>query len=127
MKRLFCIALILLTLTACAKQQTMFLSQPEGARVTIDGTYVGTTPCNFEYNLSAGAEHKLVLEKDGYQPLVLTVSADETDPSAQKQWMAAGLIWSPLFLGSLFTKGMNDSFMVVMQPDSPALATATDY
>ncbi len=122
MKRLVCLSLILLLFTACAKQQTMFLSQPAGARVSIDGQYVGTTPCKFDYNLSAGQARTLTLEKEGYVPLQIQVKADEANPKETKKWLAAGLLWSPLFLGTLFTKGMNDKFVMVLKRDQTSVA-----
>ena len=114
-KRLLCASLCLLLLSACAQQQTMFLSEPLGARVTIDGQFVGTTPVAYDYTLGSGDQHKVTIEKDGFAPLEMTVTADETSSKDQAKWMAAGLVWSPLFLGTLFTKGMNDSFMMVLK------------
>lgn len=124
MKRLFAIALVLL-LSACAQQQALFLSEPAGARLSVDGRYIGTTPCRFDYSLGGRTEHTLTLEKDGYAPLTVQVAADEVNHKEFKKWMAAGLVWSPLFMGALFTNGMNDSVMLVLKRDQPLVAEAT--
>jgi tetratricopeptide (TPR) repeat protein len=51
-------------LMARGQQQLTVLSEPEGATLTVDGSFVGATPCTFE--LAPGA-HQLALSKIGYQ------------------------------------------------------------
>src|SRR6185436_11063185 len=46
-------------------------SRPAGATVTIDGAPAGTTPLTIP-SIAPGT-HKVVIEKDGYQPWVTTV------------------------------------------------------
>lgn len=54
MKRIMSLSLILLTLTGCAtllKRKTTdvdFISKPAGAKVYVDGDYIGTTPTELQ-------------------------------------------------------------------------------
>jgi acetyltransferase-like isoleucine patch superfamily enzyme len=52
-------------------------SSPDGADITIDGNFVGTTPSNLQ--LKAG-EHSIVIEKSGFKPWqrTMTVTAGGT-------------------------------------------------
>jgi hypothetical protein len=125
MQRLFIACLMLLLLSSCAKQQALFLSEPAGARVSVNGEYVGTTPFTFDYKLSTRTENMVTIEKEGYVPLQVMVKADEVNQHEMKKWLTAGLVWSPLFMGALFTNGMNDSVMLMLKRDQSYVADAT--
>lgn len=113
-------ALILTLLTcACAQQQAAFLSVPAGARISIDGQPVGVTPCRFSYKESAGKSYEVLLEKEGYEAVRQTVTTDEWDAAARNKWLAAGVVWSPLWLGALFTRKLDDSYEFVLRPAAP--------
>ncbi|KIH77821.1 PEGA domain-containing protein [Geoalkalibacter ferrihydriticus] len=118
-----CIAIIFLVLftSACAKQQALFISEPEGAVVFIDGQKIGVTPCTYTYSLSAGQRLEVSLEKAGYQEINYRVKTDEVDGRERAKWMAAGVVWSPLWLGTLFTKKLKDSYEIVMQEETATL------
>ena len=47
-------------------------SKPEGAKVTVDGTYRGLTPVTVA--LRRDHDHNVALQKDGYQESVATVT-----------------------------------------------------
>ncbi len=110
------VAALLLTLftSACA-QQAAFLSEPAGAAVFVDGQAIGVTPCRYDYKLSSGSDYEVVIEKEGYEPIRHHVKADDVDREARKTWMAAGVVWSPLWLGTLFTKKLKESYAFVMK------------
>jgi hypothetical protein len=111
------VAILLLTLftSACASQQTAFRSEPAGARVSIDGEAIGVTPCNFSYKDGAGGSYEVTVEKEGFEAVRHTVTADEWDKPARNKWLAAGVVWSPLWLGTLFTRKLNDSYEFVLK------------
>jgi hypothetical protein len=117
------VAVLLLALLtgACARQQAAFLSVPAGARLSIDGEPIGVTPCSFSYKESAGESYEVRLEMEGYEPVRRTVTADKWDSAARKKWLAAGVVWSPLWLGALFTKKLDDRYEFVLRPAVPPL------
>lgn len=122
-KALAALFLVLFT-SACAHQQAMFISEPTGAQVLIDGKQIGTTPCTFDYKASAGKTYAVCVKKEGYEMVEYAVATDEVDQGARTKWIAAGLaipMGSPLFLGALFTKKLKDSYEFVMQPAAPRL------
>ncbi len=47
-------------------QKTMIASEPQGAKVSVDGEYVGQTPLNLE--LKRKHDHTIRIEKTGYEP-----------------------------------------------------------
>jgi hypothetical protein len=117
----FAVLLILSLLSACA-QQAVFLSDPPGAQVFIDGRPIGTTPCNYKYSNGTGGSLEVTLQKPGYDPLRHDVEADEVDKGARNRWVAAGLLipmGSPLFLGTFFTKKLKDTYEFVMKESNP--------
>lgn len=117
--------LLLLTLSAaCAPHQALIHSEPPGATVIIDGQDIGATPLAYDYRLSNGTEHEIVVSRDGYEPVTFTVAADKTDQSAMKRWMMAGLVWSPLWLGTLFTKKLKESYLFVMKRSEPQMTAS---
>jgi len=114
------VAVLLLTLftSACA-QQAAFLSEPAGATVFVDGQAIGVTPCRYDYKLSSGSDYEVTIEKEGYEKIRHSVKADEVDREARNSWLAAGVVWSPLWLGTLFTKKLKDSYAFVMKKAAP--------
>jgi hypothetical protein len=117
----FAVLLILSLLSACA-HQAVFLSDPPGAQVFIDGQAIGTTPCNYKYSNGTGGSHEVSLKMPGYDPVRHDVQADEVDQEARNSWVAAGLLipmGSPLFLGTFFTKKLKDTYEFVMKESTP--------
>lgn len=48
------------------------------------------------------------------------IKADEVDQDARKKWLAAGVVWSPLWLGTVFTKKLKDSYEFVLKKSAPS-------
>ncbi len=63
----------------------------------------------------------VTVEKPGYEPISYAVRTDEVDAGERNKWLAAGVIWSPLWLGTLFTKKLKDSYEIVLQRDIPRI------
>jgi hypothetical protein len=38
------------------------------------------------------------------------VVTDEVDSEARNRWLVAGAVWSPLWLGAIFTKKLKDTY-----------------
>lgn len=110
------VALLLLTtfLAGCS-QHAVFLSDPPGAQVFVDGESIGVTPCQYQYQTGTGGQLQVLVEKDGYETVRHTVAADKVDRAARKRWLAAGVVWSPLWLGTFFTKKLNDGYRFVLR------------
>lgn len=124
LKKIAAIVLLLLFTSACAQQQALFISEPLGARVYVDGRDIGTTPCTYTYRLSAGQKLDVTLEKTGFEPIHYRVKADEVDARERSKWLAAGVVWSPLWLGTLFTKKLKDSYEIVLKEDAPTFTAS---
>ena len=121
------VAALLLTtfLSACAPRTAVFLSEPPGAQVFIDGEPIGQTPCDYRYPLGAGGDFQVMVEMPGFEAVAHTIRADETDVSARNRWLAAGVIWSPLWLGALFTKKLKDGYEFVLRQEAPLFTART--
>ncbi|SHJ37316.1 PEGA domain-containing protein [Malonomonas rubra DSM 5091] len=113
-------------LCACAPHQALIQSEPPGAVVTIDGKEIGETPVRYDYALSSGSQHQVTISQQGYEQVDLTIKADKTDSGAMKRWLAAGVVWSPLWLGTLFTKKLKESYLFVMKRSSPQMTAKLD-
>ena len=122
-KKLFIIILLAIFTSACA-QQAAFVSTPPGAQVLIDGEEIGVTPCAYDYKLSNNARHDVTIAKDGFEPVNFVVVTDEVDTEARGRWLAAGAVWSPLWLGTIFTKKLKDTYDFALRSD-PAQITAS--
>jgi PEGA domain len=70
----------LLTLTSAVagcSSTTMIHSQPEGARVYMDGVYVGKTPYKYSDMKIVGSKTPLELKMDGYETIDTHLSKSE--------------------------------------------------
>jgi hypothetical protein len=122
-RKLF-IILLLATFTSACAQQAAFVSTPPGAQVFVDGQEIGVTPCAFDYQLSQNDSHEITIAKEGYEPVDFVVKTDEVDTEARNRWLVAGAVWSPLWIGTLFTKKLKDTYDFALQAE-PADMTAT--
>lgn len=122
--KLITLILLLAFVTACSPTTALITSEPPGAIVTVDGQKIGTTPVKFDANLSAGAKHDIRLQRQGFETVDMSIKADKTDTKSLKRWLQAGLVWSPLWLGTLFTKKLRETYLFVMKR-SPAQMTAS--
>ena len=113
-------------LSACAPHQALIQSEPPGAIVTINGKDVGETPVYYDYNLSNGQQHQVQISHLGYEQVDLTITADKTDSHALKRWLMAGVVWSPLWIGTIFTKKLKESYLFVMKRNDPELTAKLD-
>lgn len=119
MLRKLVIVVALCCFTSACANQAMILSEPPGAQVYVDGQAVGVTPCEYKYSNSSGSSFEVTVKKPGYEPISHQIKADETDVGARNSWLAAGLVWSPLWLGTFFTKKLKDSYQFVMKKVAP--------
>ncbi|MFA5515608.1 MAG: PEGA domain-containing protein [Desulfuromonadales bacterium] len=120
-KKIVAAILLLIFSTACAPQTALFLSEPPGARVLVNGEEIGQTPCDYRYGLGAGGKYEITMAKDGYEPVQQLVVADETHVGARNRWLAAGVVWSPLWLGAFFTKKLKDGYEFVLKRSAPTM------
>lgn len=128
MLRKSCALLLICTLlvaSGCARQ-TMILSDPPGARVVINDREVCTTPCRFDYNTgTSGVAYQVELLKAGYDPIRYRMAADEVDRSARSSLWTAGLVLpggSLLWVGTLFTNRLQESYRFVLQEEVEVIA-----
>ena len=61
----------------------------------------------------------ILITKEGFEPVYFVVEADEVDTVARNKWLTAGVIWSPLWVGSFFTKKLKDSYDFILREESP--------
>lgn len=124
-QKLFIVALLAFLTSACA-QQAAFVSTPPGAQVFIDGEAIGVTPCAYDYKLSNNARHEVTIAKDGFEPVRFVVVTDEVDAQARSRWLAAGAVWSPLWLGTMFTKKLKDTYDFALRSEPTQLTASAD-
>lgn len=122
-RKLFIIILLASLTSACA-QQAAFISTPPGALVFIDGQEIGVTPCAFDYKTSKNSSHEVTIAKQGYDPVNFVVRTDEVDIAARDRWLAAGVVWSPLWLGTAFTKKLKDTYDFALRAEKPRMTAA---
>lgn len=126
MLRKLIVAVLLTVFTTGCAHQAVFLSDPPGARVMIDGKLVGVTPCEFDYNNSAGEHYDVTVSKEGYGTVNHEITAVEVDRATRRRLLTAGLVipgGSALMLGALFTKKLKDNYEFVLEK-SPLAVTA---
>lgn len=126
MFRKFTAILMLALLTSACAQHSTIVSEPPGAQVMVDGQEIGVTPCKLDYNLSAGDSHEVLVVKEGYQPVHFVVETDEVDTNARNKWLAAGVVWSPLWVGTFFTKKLKDSYDFVLREEASEMTASLD-
>jgi len=76
MKRALATLTLIPLLASCASATTI-RSSPSGAKVYLDGQYVGDTPVVHEDMDIAGTNKKVVLKHDGYRDQVGTIRKEE--------------------------------------------------
>lgn len=123
LKRIFSLLSLLLFLTSCAAQKTIFFSEPPGAQVSINGEFIGTTPCKYRYREGNGKSYQIELRKAHYQTITQNIKTDAVDKASRKKWLVAGLVWSPLWLGTLFTRKLRESYHFVLSKIGQAKGT----
>ena len=119
--KLLTLILLVAFLSACAPKQALIQSQPPGAMVTINGEKIGATPIHYSHALSPGSQHQVNIAHPGYEQVDLMITADKTDSGAMKRWLMAGVVWSPLWLGTIFTKKLKESYLFVMKRNNPQM------
>ena len=113
-KKFISLLTLLCLLPSCAAQRTVFFSDPPGAQVTVNGEVVGKTPCEYHYRAGTGKRYEVEVHKGDYQPVSEQIETDTVDKKSRARWLLAGLIWSPLWLGTFFTKKLQDSYHFVL-------------
>ena len=124
-KCIFLFALLLL-LPACAAQKTLFVSEPPGAQISVNGEVIGKTPCEYEYRAGTDKTYKIAVRKEHYQAVEKQFTTDAIDKESRQKWLVAGLVWSPLWLGAVFTKKLEDSYHFVLTRIKQASEPAAD-
>lgn len=119
LKKFLAIILLGVFTSACAANHAAFISEPAGAEVYVDGELIGTTPCQLDYFCDSGSHYQITIQKEGFVPVSHMLKADEVDREARNTWLTAGVIWSPLWLGTLFTKKLKESYEFVLKGLSP--------
>jgi len=125
MYKMLIIILLAIITSACA-QQAAFVSTPPGAKVLIDGEEIGVTPCAYDYKLSNNAKHDVTISKDGFESVNFVVVTDEVDTQARSRWLAAGAVWSPLWLGTIFTNKLKDAYDFALRSEPAQLTASAD-
>ena len=69
----FALALLL----ASCSSTTLIESNPPKAKIYFDGTYMGVTPYYHTDSRIVGSSFTIKLEKEGYQPIVSSITKDE--------------------------------------------------
>lgn len=119
-----CLILLIAFTSACSPTRALIQSEPPGAMVIMDGKELGVTPVNYKHKLSSGMQHDIALKYQGFESVAMTITADKTDAPALKRWLTAGVVWSPLWIGTLFTKKLKENYMFVMKRSQPQMTAS---
>ena len=46
--------------------------------------------------------------------------------ASRNRWLAAGVVWSPLWLGTLFTKKLKEGYEFVLKRSAPTMTARAD-
>lgn len=63
-------------MTSCAST-TRIETYPSGAKLYVDGEFVGETPCDYTDSKIIGSSIGVRLEKEGYKPITTIITKDE--------------------------------------------------
>ena len=126
MFRKLIVVILLATFTSACAQQAAFVSTPPGAQVFIDGQAIGVTPCAFDYKLGNNDTHEVIIDKEGFDPVSFVVVTDEVDSEARNRWLVAGAVWSPLWLGAIFTKKLKDTYDFALSAEPQQMTASAD-
>ncbi|NLT02305.1 MAG: PEGA domain-containing protein [Bacteroidales bacterium] len=81
--RLVSVLLVVSLLVAGCSSTTLIQSKPNGAKVYMDGQYVGETPYSHTDTRIVGSSTMIKLVKEGYKPYITTMTRnEEVDVSA---------------------------------------------
>jgi hypothetical protein len=123
-----------LVLAACSSTTT-FNSIPSGAKLYLDGAYMGTTPYAYSDSKIVMSKTAVRMEMEGYDPFVGSITRDE---EAHVGAIIGGIfLWVP-FLWALqyrpdhtyilkpATGGTTDTAVVTPEPETPAVAPSME-
>lgn len=110
----FFVASGILLFTSCTST-TLIQTTPGDAKVYINSEYRGKTPYNYSDSKIVGSSFMLRLEKDGYRPLITTITKDEEiDPGA----IVGGLFFGIPFLWTMRYQPLHTYELVKLTPDT---------
>ncbi len=87
-------------------------SDPRGAKLYVNGEYVGETPAIYHSERDLGRRYRFQLIKEGYEPLDFYVDSEMS-------WIVGYLMWNPYtMLAYQWAWGLNDGMKIHMKPVS---------
>jgi len=109
---------VTLLLTACSST-TLIQSKPSGAKVYMDGQFVGETPYSHTDTRIVGSATLIKLEKEGYKPFVTTMTRDEEVDVAA---IVGGLFFAVPFLWTMKYQPFHSYELTPLSEQVPAIA-----
>lgn len=113
-------------LFASCSSTTLIQSEPSGAKLYMNGEYMGVTPFSYSDTKIVGSSTEIRLEKEGYEPLYTMMSRDET---ADVGAIIGGVFFLFPFLWTMKYKPTHNyeliplSSAALMSSEQPALMT----
>ncbi|MDD2772054.1 MAG: PEGA domain-containing protein [Proteiniphilum sp.] len=113
-------------LFASCSSTTLIQSEPSGAKLYMNGEYMGVTPFSYSDTKIVGSSTEIRLEKEGYEPLYTMMSRDET---ADVGAIIGGVFFLFPFLWTMKYKPTHNyeliplSSAALMNSEQPALMT----
>lgn len=113
-------------LFASCSSSTLIQSEPSGAKLYMNGEYMGVTPFSYSDTKIVGSSTEIRLEKEGYEPLYTMMSRDET---ADVGAIIGGVFFLFPFLWTMKYKPTHNyeliplSSAALMNSEQPALMT----
>lgn len=111
--------LVVSLLFAGCSSTTLIQSTPNGAKVYMDGQYVGETPFTHTDTRIVGSTTLIKLEKEGYKPFVTTMTRDEEVDVAA---VIGGLFFAVPFLWTMKYQPFHSYELTPMTEQPPVTA-----
>lgn len=110
MRKLISVITVVMFVSGCASS-TLIKSVPDGAKATIDGKLIGTTPVNYSDTAVSGTTKTVFLSKEGYKDKTAIIRKEE----AKVGPIIGGLFFLFPFI---WTLGYPDSYTFELEPGS---------
>jgi uncharacterized protein YceK len=113
------LVLVVSLLLAGCSSTTLIQSTPSGAKVYMDGQYVGETPFTHTDTRIVGSATLIKLEKEGFKPFVTTMTRDEEVDVAA---VIGGLFFAVPFLWTMKYQPFHSYELTPLSNQQPAMA-----
>jgi PEGA domain len=111
----------LLTASMACTSTTVVNSRPQGARVFIDGAFVGEAPATHSETVTASTKNMVRLEMPGYKEAKGVIAADQWNGAKVAGSVVCGLLSLVGFIGLLWSTEYKPTYEFTLVPETGGL------